>query len=98
MDKIVELIPTEWWKAIGLLFGAGFILVVKQGFAMLLTVAKKWFENQKVEFENIKDIVTKLVTGMQVQDEKNKNYDRRLDGHDDEIRSIRDNPKVKYDK
>jgi len=98
MDKVIEIIPTEWWKAIGLILGAGFILVVKQGFAMLLTVAKNWFENQKVEFSTLKEIVTQLVSGMKVQNEKNINYDRRLDGHDEDIRAIREMPKVKYDK
>lgn len=96
MDKVIEVIPSEWWKVIALLLFAGFIMVIKQGFAILLKMVKSWLEEQKVEFSDLREIVSNLVKMAERQDEKNKTFDRRLDDHDDDIRDLRKTPAVKY--
>lgn len=99
MDKeLIRSIPIDLWYAIATILGVALLFVLKQAFMILINMVKTWLENQKVEFSDLKEIVSNLVKMAERQDEKNKTYDRRLDDHDEDIRELRKNPNVKYSK
>lgn len=97
-----DLIPTEWWKVIALLFGAVALYILKWGITTFLDVVKNWLkkmlDRETEDMNETKEIVKDMVSVQQGHELRIQHLEKEQGEQQKDIRELRLQPHVTYKK